>query len=178
MPEHPKPRALARKQIYGSPWVNLYVDRVAFPNGNIIEDHHLVDFELPSIMALARDDAGRYVMVQVCRYPTGLTQWEFPAGHLEAGEDLIAGAQRELLEETGCRSADCELIYTYHPMQGISNQQYHIVRCRALPAEQSFDAVEIDAVNWFSEAEIWQMIRSGEMRDGYSLTAFLLNQHI
>src|SRR5574338_1050476 len=178
MPEFPKPRALARKLIYGSRWVNLYVDRVEFPNGNIIEDHHLVDFELHAVMALACDEAGRYLMVQVCRYPTGLTQWEFPAGRLEPGESPIQGARRELLEETGCRSTNHQLIYTYHPMQGITNQVYNIVRCRALPAEQAYDTVEIDAVAWFTEAQIWQMIHTGEMKDGYSLAAFLLDKHV
>lgn len=35
------------------------------------------------------------------RYAPGRHFWEFPAGKLEAGEDPLAAAKRELLEETG-----------------------------------------------------------------------------
>lgn len=178
MSDSVKPKALQRNLIYHSHWVNLYVDRVQFPNGRIIEQHHLVDFENPSVMVLARNDTGHFLMVQVCRYPTGRTEWEFPAGRVEPGEDVLAAAQRELLEETGCRCADLELLYSYHPLNGISNQVSHIVRCRALPAEQGYDKAEISQVNWFSQDEIWQMIRSGEMQDGFALLSFLLNQHL
>lgn len=31
------------------------------------------------------------------------TYWDFPKGHVEAGEDPIAGAERELEEETGLK---------------------------------------------------------------------------
>lgn len=31
-------------------------------------------------------------------------KWAFPAGHVEVGETIIDGAQRELLEETGCKA--------------------------------------------------------------------------
>jgi ADP-ribose pyrophosphatase len=178
MSDAPKPLALARKLLYRSPWVNLYVDRVQFPNGNIIDQHHLVDFELPSVMAIARDEAGRYLMVQVCRYPTGRTEWEFPAGRVEPGEELIAAAQRELLEETGCDSEEHTLFYTFHPLNGIANQVANLIRCRALPASQAYDTGEISGVAWFEAQEIWQMIRSGEMQDGFTLTAFLLDQNL
>ncbi len=40
-----KPKRLARTVVYENPWVNLYVDKVQFPGGRIIEEHHLLDFE-------------------------------------------------------------------------------------------------------------------------------------
>ena len=40
-----KPQRLARTIIYENPWVNLYLDKVRFPDGRIIEKHHLLDFE-------------------------------------------------------------------------------------------------------------------------------------
>lgn len=189
MSEDTKPKALARSLIYSSRWVNLYVDRVQFPNGRIIEQHHLVDFDHPSVMVLARESAarsepaprnepGRFLMVQVSRYTTGRTEWEFPAGGVEPGESVLDAARRELLEETGCRCTDLELLYTFHPLNGISNQVANIARCNALPPEQGFDTSEINKVAWFTVDEIWQMIRSGEMQDGFALLAFLLDLHL
>jgi len=170
------PRRLGRKSIYQSPWVNLFVDRVQFPNGHIVEEHHLLDFEHQAVMAAAQDEAGRWLMVKVPRYATGRADWEFPAGRIEAGEDVLAAAQRELSEETGYDSIDHELVHFYYPMVGISNQVHHIVRCRVIGQAGNYDQNEISAVGWFSEGEIRRMIRAHEITGGYTMLAFLLCQ--
>jgi hypothetical protein len=46
------PERLARKVVYQSEWVNLYVDKVQFPSGRIIEHHHLLDFEYPAVTVI------------------------------------------------------------------------------------------------------------------------------
>ena len=173
-----KPEALTRTLIYQSRWVNLYVDKVQFPNGSIIEKHHLLDFDHQSVMTVAQDQNGRYLMVKVCRYPTGRAEWEFSAGGIEEDEGILQASARELLEETGCHSFDHQLLYTYNPMNGIANQVFHIVRCQVSDPIGEFDANEISAVRWFTAEEIWQMVRTHEMQDGYALTSFLLSQHL
>jgi hypothetical protein len=42
--------------LYENNWVNLYIDRVEFPNGYIIEQHHLLDFDHEAVMALVEND--------------------------------------------------------------------------------------------------------------------------
>jgi len=69
------------------------------------------------------------LLVKVCRYPTGSTDWELPAGGVEADESVIEAAQREILEETGYESINHEQVYTYHPLPGISNK----LVCRVPP---------------------------------------------
>jgi len=46
---------------------------------------------------------GRFLMIKERDRDTGLIVVNQPAGHLEAGETLIAAAEREVLEETGWR---------------------------------------------------------------------------
>lgn len=82
-----KPNALSRNRIYQSRWVNLYVDKVLFPSGVVIEKHHLLDFDYPAVMAVPYYE-GQFLMVKVCRYPTGRMEWEFPAGSIEKGENV------------------------------------------------------------------------------------------
>lgn len=176
MPDPAKPEALERKLIYRSRWVNLYVDRVRFPNGKIIEQHHLLDFDYPAVMAIAQDPSGRYLMVKVCRYATGRAEWEFPAGMIEDGETPTQAAAREVLEETGYHTGDYKLLYAYNPMNGIANKVFYVVRCQVEGPPGGFDTQEINEVSWFTEEDVLAMIHSGEMKDGYCLTSFFLHK--
>jgi ADP-ribose pyrophosphatase len=170
-----KPIALDRHLIYKSRWVNLFVDKVQFPNGKIIEQHHLLDFDHAAVMAVVQDANGRYLMVQVSRYPTGRAEWEFPAGSIEDGEDILEAACREVSEESGYDLKQVRLMYSYNPMSGIADQVFHIVKGLAGEGNRAPDMSEVNAVDWFTAEEIREMIRRNLMRDGYTLTAFLLH---
>jgi ADP-ribose pyrophosphatase len=173
-----KPTSLSRHLIYKSRWVNLYVDEVLFPNGKIIAQHHLLDFDHAAVMAVARDGDGRYLMVQVCRYPTGRAEWEFQAGSIEDGEDILEAARREVSEESGYELDQVRLLYSYNPMNGIANQVFYIVEGLAGRPSGAFDVDEISAVAWFTAEEIGEMIRGNAIRDGYTLASFLLHRQL
>ena len=169
-----KPKRLSRTVIYENPWVNLYVDKVQFPDGRIIEEHHLLDFEKEAVAALVENDEGQVLMVHVYRYTTDTIEWEIPAGTVEKDESILKAARREVWEESGYESTDHELIYTYYPMNGMSNKVFHIVRCRATGKTGNFDRNEVKAFKWISRQEIQTMIREQVVRDGFSLPALLL----
>ena len=169
-----KPRRLSRTIIYENPWVNLYVDRVQFPDGRIIDKHHLLDFEKEAVAVLAENAKGQVLLVHVYRYTTDTIEWEIPAGAVEAGESILEAARREVLEESGYETDDHQLIYSYYPMNGISNKVSHIARCRALRKVMDFDRNEVREFKWVSRQEIERMIKARLVRDGFSLPALLL----
>ena len=169
-----KPKRLARTVIYEHPWVNLYVDRVEFPGGRIIEKHHVLEFDHPAVAALVEDDRGQILMLQVYRYTTDSIEWGVPAGMVEKGEAVLRAAEREALEESGYETKDHDLIYTYYPMNGISNKVFHIARCRAGSRIADFDTNEVREVRWVSREEIQKMLEEGVVKDGFSLTALML----
>ena len=57
-----------------------------------------------SIVVLPLDDSGRTPLVLLerqYRYAAGRRMWELPAGRVDPGENGLAAAKRELVEETG-----------------------------------------------------------------------------
>jgi ADP-ribose pyrophosphatase len=169
-----KPRRLSRTVVYENPWVNLYVDRVQLPGGRIVERHHLLDFEKEAVAVLVENAQGQILLVHVYRYTTDTIEWEIPAGVLENGESVLEAARREVWEESGYETAGHKLIYTYYPMNGISNQVFHIARCHATEKTGDFDRNEVKEFKWVSKQEIQGMVRDRVIRDGFSLTALLL----
>lgn len=167
------PERLGRKVVYESDWVNLYLDRVRFPSGHIIEDYHMVDYPRPAVSVLVENERGELLFVRVNRYTTGMVEWELPAGGMEVGETPLEAARREAAEETGHDTVEHRLIHSYHPMPGSSNKLFHVIHCLAGEDLQSYDVNEVDEVHWFSRGEVEQMLDAGELRDGLTLVALL-----
>lgn len=169
-----KPKRLSRTVIYENPWVNLYVDRVQFPDGRIIEQHHLLDFEKEAVAVLVENAQSQILLAHVYRYTTDTIEWEIPAGAVESDESTLDAARREVLEESGYDTTDHKVIYTYYPMNGISNKIFHIAHCRVTGKVNDFDRNEVKEVKWVSRHEIETLIKDRIVRDGFSLPALLL----
>lgn len=169
-----KPQRLSRNVIYQSPWVNLYLDKVEFPSGLVIEEFHLLDFPRSAVTAIVENNAGDIVLARIPRYASGTTEWELPAGGVEIGESEIDAARREILEETGYTSDNHKLMYSYYPMNGSANKVFHVVHCKAIDNVQGFDKDEVSETRWFTRDEIKQMIKDKITTDGFTLTALLL----
>jgi ADP-ribose pyrophosphatase len=170
-----KPKRLSRTVIYENPWVNLYIDKVQFPGGRIIDKHHLLDFEKEAVGVLVENEQGQILLVHAYRYTTDTIEWEIPTGGVEKDESILEAARREVWEESGYETINHELIYTYYPQNGISNQVFHIARSQATRKTGDFDRNEVKEFKWVSKEEIQGMIRDELIKGGFSLTALLLH---
>jgi len=115
------------------------------------------------------------LMVRQFRKPTEQALLELPAGSLEAGEDPIYCAHRELLEECGLRTTkmtplfQCYLApgYSSEYMYGFLAQELEVTK--AQPEEDEIIEMESYAVH-----ELLPMIEDARIRDAKTICGILL----
>lgn len=95
----------ARRVAYENPWITVWHDEVARPDGNP-GIYGVVHFANVAVGVVAIDDEDRVVLVGQHRYTLDHDSWEIPEGGVPVDEDPLAGAQRELREETGVTATD------------------------------------------------------------------------
>jgi 8-oxo-dGTP pyrophosphatase MutT (NUDIX family) len=160
------------RKVYESPWVSVALTDVEVPGGRRFE-HHVVRMPGDASAAVVVD-GGRVLLLHRHRFITDSTGWEIPAGRVEPGEDPMEAARRETLEETGWRPGPLSLLFSYFPAVGLIDQRFNIfVADGAEHLGEPSDPSESDRVDWIALAELPGLIRRGEIRDGYSLTALL-----
>lgn len=160
-----------RRRVYGSPWVEVWLDDVDVPGVGRI-DHHVIRMPKPSVTSVVTDDRGRFLLLYRHRFITGHWGWEVPAGWAEPGEDPATAIAREIEEETGWRPASVVPLVEYDALAGISTMHFrcfHATGCERVgtPVDRS----EADRVEWLPEAEVVRLLAAGQVADGPSLAA-------
>jgi ADP-ribose pyrophosphatase len=168
------PERLSRTVVYENPWVNLYVDKVIFPDGRLIEKHHYLHYDRQSVGIVIENDNDEILLIQSYRYVTNSIGWEIPAGRIEEGETPEEAAKRETLEETGYTVTEPRLIYTFNPSNGMSDAVFNIVKCKAISGIDDFDKNEVKERRWIPKSEIREKIGRNEIKCGPSLIGLLL----
>ena len=138
--------------------------RARSPRTNEARDFHVVDRN-DCVQIVARAHDGRLIMVEQYRPGVRRVSLEFPAGVLEPGEDPVAGALRELAEETGYRAQSGVVIGRADLDPAIETSGLHIVRVDGCTAEGDShqDDGEAVAVRLVAEDELEGLIVKGEL---------------
>jgi len=118
-------------------------------------EHGSEQFKPNTTVAVIVTDKNRFLLVE--EQENGKTVYNQPAGHIEAGENLIDGACRELLEETGLDLMPeyCSGIYYFHrPEINLFFLRFCFVIEISTPLETSPQDEEIIATHWLSYDDI------------------------
>jgi ADP-ribose pyrophosphatase len=101
--------------------------------------------------------------------------WELPAGKLDAGEDALAGAQRELAEETGYSAKKWKPLAEYYPSPGFLGESMKVFVAEGLVAGDAHpeDDEEIE-FRLVKLSDLLKMIEKGAILDGKTLSSVLL----
>ncbi len=113
---------------------------------------------------------GRIVLLRHFRHAAGRTLVEIPAGTLEAGEEPIACARRELAEETGYRAGELRPLTAFFTAPGFSDEYLHLFLARDLEEGETDLQPGEQLEAWLATpGEIRSMIRDGEIEDAKTL---------
>ena len=100
-------KTLGTRIVYDNPWIRVREDSVIAPDGkNSI--YGVVHFKNIAIGVLPIDADGCVHLIGQFRYPINKYTWEIPEGGCPEGEDPLAAARRELMEEAGLSAASWE----------------------------------------------------------------------
>ncbi|MFF8770879.1 NUDIX domain-containing protein [Kitasatospora sp. NPDC015120] len=168
-----------RRQVYGSPWVELWLDDVDIPGTGRV-DHHVLRMPKECANTVVTDPDGRFLLLYRHRFITGRWGWELPAGWVEPGEEPVAAAAREVEEETGWRPGRLAPLTEFDAMAGISTMHFHSFHAAGASwTGEPADRAEASRVEWLAEDEVVRLLAAGEVAEGASLTAlsYFLGPH-
>lgn len=151
----------------------LRQDQVRLPDGKQISLDVVV--HRGAAVLLPVDEQGRLWMVRQYRHAVQRDLLELPAGTLDAGEDPLTCAHREIREEIGMSADRIESIGGFFPAPGYSTEYLYIYLASGLkPGALETDADEFLSVEQIPVAQVYQMAESGQIDDAKTLAALLL----
>jgi 8-oxo-dGDP phosphatase len=172
---------LSSTDLHRDDWVMaLRRDRIRRPDGPDDEAFSRLVLEHPgAVIVLALDDDDRVLCLRQYRHPARRRFVELPAGLCDQeGEEPLAVARRELVEEAGMEAAEWTLLTTTYSSPGISSEIMHFYLARGLrPVEHDFVAEHEEAdmtLFWAAYDDLLAGVLDGRLGDAPLVTAVLL----
>lgn len=127
-----------------------------------------------AVAVLPIDAEGNVLLVRQFRIAAGRVLTEVPAGTLNAGEDPLLCAERELQEEVGYRPGKLESLGGIFVAPGYTTEFIHLYLATELQeARLEQDADEFIEVDRVPFTQVLDMVERGEIIDGKSIVCVL-----
>ena len=173
-----KAQLISSVTVYQGPLFRIQHDKLIEPDG--LKSERDVIRHNGSVVILAMDTSKSkknpwIVIERQYRHAANQYLWELPAGKLDAGEESLAGAKRELAEETGYSAKKWKPLVTYYASPGFLGESMIVFQAEGLvvgdarPEEDEKIEFRLVKLN-----EVLKMIDKGEIKDGKTLTSVLL----
>ncbi len=165
-------KKLSSKTVYRSPRFSINEDEVVLPDGS--RGKYFYRVSRPGVAVIPFDGEKIYLVNQY-RYPLGRRLWELPIGRSE-NNNFLAQAKKELREETGLRAKKWKFLGNFYPAPGSGNSQAKLFLAQGLShGRHEREPGEADMyMKGFTLKEIHQMVLSGKIVDGWTLSALYL----
>ena len=159
----------ARRIAYENPWVTVFHDDVTRPDGEP-GIYGLVHFENLAVGVVVLDADDRVLLVGQHRYTLDAMSWEIPEGGVPDGESGLAGAERELREETGVVADGWQELARLHLSNSVTDEYAILFSARAVTVGAADpDGTEELEVRWVPFEEALAMTLDGRITDALSV---------
>jgi ADP-ribose pyrophosphatase len=159
---------LDSESVFDGRLLHVRRDRVRMPDGHEASREYIV--HPGAVVMIPVLPNGSLVMERQFRYPLRRVFYELPAGKVDAGEDRLATARRELLEETGYVAETWTWLGAIHPVISYSTEQIdlYLAEGLSLKARQLDHGEFLDVIEMPLERAL-DMVRGGEITDAKTI---------
>jgi len=169
----PLVRVISSKTAFRGPVFSVMTDEVEEP-GNVRARRDVIRHS-GSIVVLPLDDSGHKPLVLLerqYRYAAGRRMWELPAGRVDPGENHLAAAKRELIEETGYTASRWQKALFFYVSPGFLDESMTVYLASGLKkgVAQPEDDERI-AVRFFPLQQAVCMAISGKIIDAKTIAS-------
>lgn len=168
-------RVISSKTAFRGPVFSVMTDHVHEP-GNVRARRDVIRHS-GSIVVLPLDDSSRtprVLLERQYRYAAGMRMWELPAGRVDPGENNLAAAKRELIEETGYTASHWQRALFFYVSPGFLDESMTVYLARGL--KQGLAQPEDDeriAVRFFPLHQAVRMAITGKIVDAKTIASLL-----
>jgi len=168
---------LDSKPLVDSPWLGVEAQTCKLPNGKIISPFYVVR-QPDWVLILAQNTDQEWILGR--QYRHGMRKWflEFPAGIIDAGENPLQAAKRELLEETGFGGGEWKSLQTFSVNPDRQISRFHIVLAKGVELKSGTDFDDSEDIHQvrLTTDEVNNRIHNGGIEHPHHVLAWLLNQ--
>lgn len=165
-------RMVSSQTIFEGKIVRVTVDEARLPNGRLATRE--VVYHPGGVAILALDTDNQVTLVRQYRYPIGQLLLELPAGKLDAGEDHLPAAKRELSEETGLEAGELTYLGCLLASPGFCTERLHMYLARDLREKESHpDEDEFLHVITMPFQQLLEQVMDGTIEDAKTVATVL-----
>jgi ADP-ribose pyrophosphatase len=173
---HPA-KVLATQVSYSGPLFRVLSEQIREPNGKQVNRDVIRHNGSVVILALDKSKSKKDPLVLIERQFRHAAQqflYEVPAGKMEAGEDHLDGAKRELLEETGYTAKKWTKLVRYFASPGFLGEWMQVFLAEDLtPGKAQPEADESFELQFVPLSELLRLMEAGRILDGKTLISVL-----
>ena len=171
----PKANVISSRTVFRGPVFTVVSDKVREPGG--ITARRDVIRHSGSVVVLAVDESRReprVLLERQYRYAVNDYLWELPAGRVDPGEKELAGAKRELLEETGYTASSWTRALKFYASPGFLDETMAIYLARGLrKGKAQPEADELISLRFWPLSDALGMVARNVIRDAKTITGLL-----
>ena len=166
---------LSQRVSYEGPIFRVVTDRLREPTGKDVTRDIIRHNGSVVILALEKSKSKKDPLVLVERQFRHAAQqylYELPAGTIDPGEDHLAAAKRELLEETGYQAKKWTKLLRYFASPGFLGEWMQIFLAEGLtPGQAAPEEDESLELQFVPLSELLRLIGDGKILDGKTIVS-------